>query len=138
MSETNQPNKDQIDKLLANKKAHESQLTPEILFTKVKNGEKPGLSEAITLLESQRIADIEKSQELLKMVLPLSGNSIRIGITGVPGVGKSTFIESFGLHLIANNLKVAVLTIDPSSERTGGSILGDKTRMPKLSTEKNA
>lgn len=138
MSSTNQPNKDQIERLLASKKAHEAQLKPDILFEKIKKGDKSGLSEAITLLESQRASDIEKAQELLKLALPLSGNSIRIGITGVPGVGKSTFIESFGKHLIASGKKVAVLAIDPSSERSGGSILGDKTRMTELSIDPNA
>jgi GTPase len=138
MSESKQPHKDQIDKLLASKMEHDKQLTPEIIFKKIQAGDKTGLSEGITLLESQKSSDILKAQELLKMVLPLSGNSIRIGITGVPGVGKSTFIESFGLHLTSNKLKVAVLTIDPSSERSGGSILGDKTRMTHLSVEENA
>ena len=132
------PNKNHIDKLLSSKKAHESQLTPELLYEKINKGDKSGLSEAITLLESQRDQDIQKSQELLKKVLPLAGKSIRIGITGVPGVGKSTFIESFGSYLISQGFKVAVLAIDPSSERSGGSILGDKTRMTELSKEVNA
>lgn len=138
MSESSQPNSDQINKLLANKKAHEKQLTPEILFKKIRSGDKSGLSEAITLLESQRESDVQKAQELLKMVLPHTGNSIRIGITGVPGVGKSTFIETFGKYLIEQGKRVAVLAIDPSSERSGGSILGDKTRMTELSNEKDA
>lgn len=131
--ESQQPNKDQIEKLLASKKAHAEQLTPEILFQKIISGSKAGLSEAITLLESLLLEDDTKAQALLQLVLPKSGNSLRIGITGVPGVGKSTFIESFGKYLISLGKKVAVLAIDPSSERTGGSILGDKTRMTDLS-----
>jgi LAO/AO transport system kinase len=132
------PKKDQINKLLASKKAHQKQLNPETLFEKIRLGDKGGLSEAITLLESTRPEDREKSHELLKLVLPFTGDSIRIGITGVPGVGKSTFIESFGKYLVDAGKKVAVLAIDPSSERSGGSILGDKTRMVDLSNHPNA
>lgn len=97
------------------------------------------LSKAITLIESTRKADKALAQEVISSCLPHSGNSIRIGITGVPGAGKSTFIESFGKHLInEHKKKVAVLAIDPSSNKTGGSILGDKTRMESLSIEKDA
>ena len=78
------------------------------------------------------------AQALVEQALPYSGNSIRVGITGVPGAGKSTSIDAFGMHLIGKGHKLAVLAIDPSSERTKGSILGDKTRMEKLSVEKNA
>ncbi|MCB9223063.1 MAG: methylmalonyl Co-A mutase-associated GTPase MeaB [Crocinitomicaceae bacterium] len=138
MSNSDQPKKDKIAKLLASKKAHELQLTPEILFDKIRQGDKNGLSEAITLLESQRAEDRTKSHKLLELLLPYSGNSIRIGITGVPGVGKSTFIESFGKYLVDNGFKVAVLAIDPSSERSGGSILGDKTRMVELANHPSA
>jgi LAO/AO transport system kinase len=91
------------------------------------------LAKAITLIESNSEKHFELAQELLKRLLPSSGNSIRIGITGVPGVGKSSFIERFGLHLIEQGKKVAVLAIDPSSTLSRGSILGDKTRMEKLS-----
>jgi LAO/AO transport system kinase len=91
------------------------------------------LAKAITLIESKKEEDFKDSLKLLDKLVPYSGNSIRIGITGVPGVGKSTFIESFGLYLIEKNYKVAVLAIDPSSKKTGGSILGDKTRMEELS-----
>lgn len=91
------------------------------------------MGRAVTLIESTRPDHQDKAQELLELLLPQSGNSIRVGISGVPGVGKSTFIESFGLHLIEDNKKVAVLAVDPTSERTGGSILGDKTRMNNLS-----
>jgi LAO/AO transport system kinase len=96
------------------------------------------LSEAITMSESLLPEDVRWTNDLLDLLVHKSNNTIRIGITGVPGVGKSTFIESFGLHLIAQGLKVAVLAIDPSSERSGGSILGDKTRMYKLAQEENA
>ena len=91
------------------------------------------MGRAITLIESTRADHQQQAQELLERLLPHTGNSIRIGISGVPGVGKSTFIESFGLNLIAEGKKVAVLAVDPTSERTGGSILGDKTRMNNLS-----
>lgn len=90
------------------------------------------------MIESTRPDHQDKAQELLELLLPHSGNSIRIGISGVPGVGKSTFIESFGLNLIEDGKKVAVLAVDPTSERTGGSILGDKTRMNNLSINPKA
>ena len=96
------------------------------------------LAKAITLVESHSTKHIEKAQELLKALLPKTGNSIRIGITGSPGAGKSTFIESLGCYLCNQGKKVAVLAIDPSSTRSKGSILGDKTRMERLSREKNA
>ncbi|MFA7627014.1 MAG: methylmalonyl Co-A mutase-associated GTPase MeaB [Candidatus Kapaibacterium sp.] len=96
------------------------------------------LSKAITLIESNNIKHIELTQEVLKRILPYSGNSIRIGITGPPGAGKSTFIEALGLYLCRNGFKVAVLAVDPSSIVSGGSILGDKTRMEFLSRENNA
>ncbi len=96
------------------------------------------LSRAVTLLESSRPDHQKTAQEIISKCLPYSGKSIRIGITGVPGAGKSTFIEAIGLNIIEKGHKVAVLAIDPSSERSKGSILGDKTRMEKLSVEKNA
>src|SRR5690554_4438994 len=102
------------------------------------SGNRRALAKAITLIESKRNIDREKSQELLKRILPHSGKSIRIGISGVPGVGKSTFIESFGLYLLSQGKKLAVLAVDPSSPIAGGSILGDKTRMEFLSREHNA
>ncbi len=95
------------------------------------------LSTSITLLESSRLDDQIVAKELINLCLPYSGKSIRIGITGVPGVGKSTFIESFGKVLINNGKRLAVLAIDPSSEFSGGSILGDKTRMEELSQMEN-
>ena len=102
------------------------------------SGDRRALAKAITLVESARSQDRKASQDLLNELLPYTGNSIRIGITGVPGVGKSTFIESFGQTVIGDGKKVAVLAVDPSSPVAGGSILGDKTRMEQLSRETNA
>lgn len=96
------------------------------------------LSQAITLVESKLTADNELAEAVINNVIPYSGKSLRIGITGVPGVGKSTFIEAFGKYLTAKGKKVAVLTIDPSSQRSKGSILGDKTRMEELANDPNA
>ena len=101
-------------------------------------GDRRALAKAITLVESQRPQDVETAQRLLKSLLPHTGNSIRIGITGVPGVGKSTFIEAFGQHVIEQGHRLAVLAVDPSSPVAGGSILGDKTRMEALSREEAA
>lgn len=97
------------------------------------NGDRTKLSQAITLIESNSPHHFEAGQELIRRILPRSGNSVRIGITGVPGAGKSTFIESFGTLLLEQGRKVAVLAVDPSSSISRGSILGDKTRMEKLS-----
>lgn len=96
------------------------------------------LSKAITLVESSNLSHQKLSQDLLQKILPNTGNSIRVGITGPPGAGKSTLIESLGLFLSKNNLRVAVLAVDPSSSLSKGSILGDKTRMQLLSNDKNA
>ncbi|WP_110953458.1 methylmalonyl Co-A mutase-associated GTPase MeaB [Anaerosinus massiliensis] len=96
------------------------------------------LSRAITLIESNSLMHMNLAQDVLQSVLPHTGKSIRIGITGVPGAGKSTFIEALGCTLCQHGHKVAVLAVDPSSSITKGSILGDKTRMEKLSREKNA
>jgi LAO/AO transport system kinase len=102
------------------------------------NGNRTVLSQAITLIESSLPLHQEIAQTIISKCLPLSGNSVRIGITGVPGVGKSTFIEAFGKHLTSQGRKIAVLAIDPSSSRSRGSILGDKTRMEELSVDPNA
>jgi LAO/AO transport system kinase len=111
----------------------------ETLIKSVLAGDIASLSQAITLIESRKSADKKIAQEVIAGCIPHSGKSMRIGITGVPGAGKSTFIESFGKYLIhSKNKKVAVLAVDPSSNKTGGSILGDKTRMEELSTEENA
>jgi LAO/AO transport system kinase len=96
------------------------------------------LARAITLVESTRADHRVEADALLASLLPQTGKSIRIGISGVPGVGKSTFIEAFGLHAIAQGRRVAVLAVDPSSRRGGGSILGDKTRMPELTRHARA
>lgn len=104
----------------------------------IKKGHIGLLAEAITLVESNKSEHRQLSDRILQLCLPSTGNSIRIGITGVPGVGKSTFIESFGMHLIEQNHRVAVLAIDPSSPITKGSILGDKTRMELLSQHPSA
>lgn len=108
--------------------------TPEA----IKSGQRRALAKAITLIESTRVQDRERAQDLLAALLPSTGHSIRIGITGVPGVGKSTFIEAFGLYLLSLGKKVAVLAVDPSSPIAGGSILGDKTRMEVLSRSNEA
>ncbi len=102
------------------------------------HGDKIALSRAITLIESTTESDRIKAEQLLQRCLGRDQNSIRIGITGVPGVGKSTFIEALGKHLISLGYKVAVLTVDPSSTLSKGSILGDKTRMPQLVQEPDA
>jgi LAO/AO transport system kinase len=102
------------------------------------SGNKMILSKAITLIESSLHKHQVLAQAILEACIPHSGNAIRIGITGVPGAGKSTFIESFGKHLTEQGHKLAVLAIDPSSERSKGSILGDKTRMEELSVDENA
>lgn len=106
-------------------------------ITQLKQGQRRALAKAITLIESTLESDREASQQLLNEILPATGKSLRIGISGVPGVGKSTFIEAFGQHLLGQGKKVAVLAVDPSSPLRGGSILGDKTRMENLSRQEN-
>lgn len=110
----------------------------EELIIGIKSGNKRLIAKAITLVESKKAEHRLQAEELLKKILPDTGNSIRVGITGVPGAGKSTFIESFGKLAIAEGKKVAVLAIDPSSAINKGSILGDKTRMEELAKEENA
>jgi LAO/AO transport system kinase len=138
VSRSTNPNNDKIEKLIAYKKKHLSGLMSEILFKNIIEGDIRALSETITLLESSNKPDYLKAQDVIKLVIPYSKKSIRIGITGVPGVGKSTFIESFGTYLTEQGHKVAVLAIDPSSEKSHGSILGDKTRMAHLAVNPNA
>ncbi|MBY4382935.1 methylmalonyl Co-A mutase-associated GTPase MeaB [Rhodococcus fascians] len=104
----------------------------------VRANERSGLARAITLVESTRSDHRDLAQRLLLRVLPDAGGSHRVGITGVPGVGKSTFIDALGMRLIEQGHRVAVLAVDPSSTRTGGSILGDKTRMSRLAVQENA
>lgn len=101
-------------------------------------GDRRALARAITLIESRRPADRPRAGALLRYLLPHTGKAIRLGFSGAPGVGKSSFIETFGAFLTKRGLKVAVLAVDPSSTRSGGSILGDKTRMELLSRDPNA
>ena len=108
------------------------QLTVDDFVSGILAGDRVLLARAITLVESSSRQHEADAQEVIQRVLPYTGRAKRIGITGVPGVGKSTFIESFGCYLVERGLKLAVLTVDPSSARTHGSILGDKTRMEKL------
>lgn len=115
-----------------------NRLTAQAYIDGVLSGSRVILSRAITIIESNLEADKSLAKNIIQAILPASGNSIRIGITGVPGVGKSTFIEAFGKHLITQGHKVAILSIDPSSQRSKGSILGDKTRMEELSNLENA
>ena len=124
-----------LEKLRAKKP---TEPTVEELVAGVLHGDRMLLSRAITLVESSLYAHQKKAQEVIERCLPYSGKSVRLGITGVPGAGKSTTIESLGKYLTAHNHKVAVLAIDPSSERSHGSILGDKTRMEELSVDHNA
>jgi LAO/AO transport system kinase len=104
----------------------------------VLSGDRAKLARAITLIESRRVDHGHMAQEMLMQLLTRTGRSQRIGVSGLPGAGKSTFIEAFGTMLTGQGHKVAVLAVDPTSSRTGGSILGDKTRMPRLATDPNA
>jgi LAO/AO transport system kinase len=108
------------------------------LARRIRDGDRATLARAITLIESKRADHRKSAQRLVQDLLPHTGNAIRVGITGAPGVGKSTTIDTLGTHLTAKGHKVAVLAVDPSSTRTGGSILGDKTRMAKLATDPSA
>nr|VFK38473.1 MAG: methylmalonyl-CoA mutase metallochaperone MeaB [Candidatus Kentron sp. TC]VFK54152.1 MAG: LAO/AO transport system kinase [Candidatus Kentron sp. TC] len=114
------------------------QLSADEYVKGVLGGERNVLARAITLVESNAPAHMDMAQAVLRQLLPHTGNSIRVGITGVPGVGKSTIIETLGLYLLRKGHKVAVLAVDPSSKVTGGSILGDKTRMEELSRNPRA
>lgn len=130
-----QVNNSYLERMKA-RKANEP--TVEELVAGILAGNRTLLSRAITLVESALHDHQAKAQQVIERCLPYSGNSIRLGITGVPGAGKSTTIEALGKHLTAHGHKVAVLAIDPSSERSKGSILGDKTRMEELSVDPNA
>lgn len=128
-----------INPNLGNRLVSGGLLAPEAYVAGILRGDVTLLSKAITLIESALPAHQQLAQQVVNACLPHSGKSVRIGITGVPGVGKSTFIEAFGLHLINHQQKkVAVLAVDPSSQKTKGSILGDKTRMEQLSVSPNA
>lgn len=120
------------------KKVKKALLPSEDYFRGIVQGNRILLSQAITLTESVHPSHQVLAQEVIEKCLPFSGKSVRIGITGVPGVGKSTFIEALGKYVTSAGHKLAVLAIDPSSSRTKGSILGDKTRMEELSTDENA
>lgn len=104
----------------------------------IRSGDIRSLAKAITLIESRNPDHTKAAAELLENLLPDTGNTVRIGISGVPGVGKSTFIEVLGMNLLQQGHKIAILAVDPSSQLSGGSILGDKTRMEELAREKNA
>lgn len=113
-------------------------MSMESLATKLIDGDRNALARAMTLIESTRDDHRVRSHRLLEAIMPHTGGSYRIGISGVPGVGKSTFIDAFGMHIIDGGYRVAVLAVDPSSSESGGSILGDKTRMESLSRSDNA
>ncbi len=115
-----------------------SEQDPASLAAAVRAGDRRALARAITLVESTRDDHRDEARALIAELLPETGRSVRLGITGVPGVGKSTFIEAFGLHLIEAGHRVAVLAVDPTSKRSGGSILADKTRMETLSRSTEA
>jgi LAO/AO transport system kinase len=118
--------------------AHAPALPVEALADEVRAGNRRSLAKAITLVESTRTDHQQAAQRLLELLLPDTGRAARVGVSGVPGVGKSTFIEAFGLRLIGLGKRVAVLAVDPSSALSGGSILGDKTRMPRLAAAPEA
>ncbi len=115
----------------------EERTTADII-SGIHEGVRSDLAQAITLVESNATRHFNKSQEIIQEIMPSTGRSVRIGISGVPGAGKSTFIEAFGLYLCEQGHKVAVLAVDPSSSKTGGSILGDKTRMEQLARHPQA
>ncbi|CAM3990252.1 methylmalonyl Co-A mutase-associated GTPase MeaB [Mesobacillus thioparans] len=120
------------------KKTAARKIDLDALAAEIRGGNRTALAKGITMIESNADHDFQHGQALLQLLLSESGNSIRIGITGVPGAGKSTFIESFGSYLCELGHKVAVLAVDPTSSLTGGSILGDKTRMEKLARNPRA
>lgn len=125
------------DRWLEKRKMHRERMRSQDIYQRLIKGDRVALSEGITLVESTKPSDEVEAQKLIELCMPHSGNSVRIGITGVPGVGKSTFIETFGKHLIAEGSKIAVLAVDPTSSISKGSILGDKTRMEELSNHES-
>lgn len=131
-------NKDQLKAWQEKRRKRKQSLNHDELLKGILAGDVGALSSGITLLESNRMDDKKVARQLVSSCLKYAGNSVRLGITGVPGVGKSTFIESFGQVVVEKGHKLAVLAVDPSSEISGGSILGDKTRMTQLSVLENA
>jgi LAO/AO transport system kinase len=117
---------------------HPRALDLETLAERLRAGDRAALARAITLVESRKPEHQAQARILVQKLLPFTGTAMRVGITGVPGVGKSTTIDTLGSNLVAAGHRIAVLAVDPSSSRSGGSILGDKTRMARLSTERNA
>ena len=135
VEQPHQVNNSYLEKVKARKRVEP---TVEELVSGIEHGDRTMLSRAITLVESSLHEHQQRAQQIIERCLPYSGKSVRLGITGVPGAGKSTIIESLGKFLTSHNHKVAVLAIDPSSERSKGSILGDKTRMEELSVDPTA
>ena len=135
VAKPDQVNNSYLEKVKAMKR---KEVSVNELVSGILHGDRTMLSRAITLVESSLHEHQRKAQQVIEACLPYSGNSVRLGITGVPGAGKSTTIEALGTMLTSHNHKVAVLAIDPSSERSKGSILGDKTRMEELSVDPNA
>jgi len=135
VSQPETTNKTAADKIKISRNKH---FSSDEFVTQILKGNITFLSKAITLVESTNEKHQQKANKILERCLPFANKSVRIGITGVPGVGKSTFIESFGKHLTSLGKKVAVLAVDPSSSINKGSILGDKTRMEELVTDTNA
>ena len=132
------PQPPSINPYLDKHRQRKKHFTPNEYIEGILKGDITLLSQAVTLVESAKVEHNQLAQEIIEKCLPHAGNSIRIGITGVPGAGKSTSIDTFGMLLLSQGKKLAVLAIDPSSERSKGSILGDKTRMEQLSVQKNA
>src|ERR1700690_4644718 len=112
--------------------------SPPDLSPGIRAGDRATLAKAITLIESKRADHRARAHRLVQELLPATGKAVRLGITGAPGVGKSTTIDALGTYLTGKGHKVAVLAVDPSSSRTGGSILGDKTRMARLASDPSA
>ncbi len=127
-----------INKTPKNKTIKRNELSLNDYYNGIINKDRTILAKAITLIESSKSEDNKKADELIQKLLHLTGNSLRIGITGIPGAGKSSFINYFGSMLCEQKYNIAVLAVDPSSSITKGSILGDKTRMEKLSSFKNS
>jgi LAO/AO transport system kinase len=122
------------------RRSESTKASPDVakLAAGIRAGERAVLARAITLIESKRADHQRAARRLVQEVLPTTGNAIRVGITGMPGVGKSTTIDALGIFLTDQGHRVAVLTVDPSSSRSGGSILGDKTRMARLAADPHA